>query len=134
MFGSTRVATKTFFKNYQATTGSFSISNRIQSDGLGGFHGVSQTLKLGAKKRLLHRRFHFILILLMVTQAYDCIAYGNSCLSIILSLQRSNEAYKNIQFMQHHRRKFNTPEPIQSYSTSRFSHPPSEHGTNFLMI
>ena len=67
-------------------------------------------LKLGAKKRLLHRRFHVILILLMVTQAYDCIAYGNSCLSIILSLQRSNEAYKNIQFMQHHRRKFNTPD------------------------
>ena len=71
-------------------------SIKTKSDGLGGFRGVSQTLKLGAEKRLRHRNFHFIFILLLVTQVYDPNAYGNSCLSIIISLQYNNEAFKNI--------------------------------------
>ena len=42
------------------------MTNRVISDGLGGFFGVTNTTSLGAKKRLKYKKFYFFLILLFL--------------------------------------------------------------------
>ena len=48
----TMAADKTFFDPTSLLAVQYLMRNTINSDGLGGFLGVSQSLKLGAKKRL----------------------------------------------------------------------------------
>lgn len=72
---------------------------KFKSDGLGGFSGVSCTLGLGNRKRISNNKFHLIFIAFLFTFLQN--NYSSSCLSFILALQRSNEAYKNIKFPYH---------------------------------
>ena len=67
----------------------------VKSDGLGGFSGVSSTLRLGARKRITCNKFHLCLftIFLASFQTND----SRVCFSLILALQRSNEMYKSIK-------------------------------------
>ena len=83
--------------------------NKINSDGLGGFFGVSQTLKLDAEKRLRYKKFQFILILIFLTWFYNLHVYESSCLSITLSVQYNNELYKCIKLSQQYSRQITSP-------------------------
>lgn len=67
-----------------------------KSDGLGGFFGVSWTLRLGTRKRITNNKFHLFLIAFLFTLLQS--TYSSSCLSLTLALQRSNETYKYIKF------------------------------------
>ncbi|MEW8544645.1 MAG: hypothetical protein AB2693_14035, partial [Candidatus Thiodiazotropha sp.] len=69
---------------------------QFKSDGLGGFSGVLCSLGLGSRKRISNNKFYLVFIALFLT--YFGNNYTVSCLSLILDLQRSNEAYKNIKF------------------------------------
>lgn len=76
----------------------------MRSDGLGGFLGVSQTIKLGAEKRpCIHRMYIFITLLFFVS-FYNITYYNISTLSIIISLQHSNEIYRIIRPFRHYRK------------------------------
>ena len=77
---------------------------KIHSDGLGGFQGVSQTLRLGAEKRLRHNKFYLFLIFTLLTIFYNVHRYNIACYSINISSQSSNEIFKNIKINQHYRR------------------------------
>ena len=68
---------------------------KFKSDGLGGISGVSCSLGLGNRKRLSTHKFYFVFIALFLT--YFCSDYIVSSLSLIIDLQRSDEAYKNIK-------------------------------------
>ena len=71
--------------------------SKPKSDGLGGFCGVSATLRLGIVKRFSYKRFHYFLILVfMVMMKSNVHTIGIGMLSFTLALQRSNETYKNI--------------------------------------
>ena len=78
------------------------MNNKINSDCLGGFLGVSQTLKLGAEKRLKCKKFQFTLILIFLTWFYKLHVYESS-FSITLSMQYNNELY--IKLSQHYGRQ-----------------------------
>ena len=73
---------------------------KFKSDGLGGIFGVSCSLGLGNRKRLSTNKFYFVFIALFLT--YFCNDYIVSCRSLIIDLQRSDEAYKNIKFPYSH--------------------------------
>ena len=68
----------------------------FKSDGLGGFIGVTNTIGLGCRKRILSKKFH-ILIVVLLFNIYHC-NYHDACMSVIMALQRSNETYRNIKF------------------------------------
>ena len=59
---------------------------------------------LGAKKRLKYKKFYFFLILLFLTWSCSLHVYNSFCLSIILSIQYSDETYKHIKLTQHYTR------------------------------
>ena len=67
-----------------------------KSDGLGGFFGVSWTLRLGSRKRITNNKFHLFLIAFLFTLLQS--TYSSPCLSLTLALQRSNDTYKYIKF------------------------------------
>ena len=77
------------------------MRNKIYSDGLGGFHGVSQTLSLGAK-RLRYNTFHIFVTLMILTIYYNLHMYEIECFSFNLTMQSNNEIYKYIKFNQHY--------------------------------
>ena len=70
---------------------------KIKSDGLGGMLGISQTLGLGAEKRLMYRKFYLLFISLLVSYHIYNYTYHIHCLSAMIILQRTNELYKTIQ-------------------------------------
>ena len=59
--------------------------------------GISQTLGLGADKRLIYRKFNLLIISLLVSYHIDNYTYYIHCLSAMIILQRTNELYKTIQ-------------------------------------
>ncbi|MCG7868140.1 MAG: endonuclease/exonuclease/phosphatase family protein [Candidatus Thiodiazotropha taylori] len=71
--------------------------SKPKSDGLGGFCGVSATLRLGMVKRFSYKRFHYFLLLMFLMMMKSNVHTTDiGMLSFILALQRSNETYKNI--------------------------------------
>ena len=68
-----------------------------KSDGLGGFFGVSNSLKLGTTKRLTYNKLHIVLFLIISSGLTSPTSSITNLLSLIIALQRSNEAYKNIK-------------------------------------
>ena len=80
------------------------MRNKIYSDGLGGFHGVSQTLSVGAEKRLRYNKFHIFMILMILTIFYNLHMYEIACFSFNLTMQSNNEIYKYIKLNQHYYR------------------------------
>lgn len=78
------------------------MRNKFYSDGLGGFYGVSQTLRLGAEKRLRYNKFHIFLIFTLLTLFYNVHTYTVACFSIHITMQSNNEIYKNIKLSQHY--------------------------------
>ena len=65
-----------------------------KSDGLGGFSGVSNTLRLGTDKRITHNKFHIMFMRILVTVFQSNNAFF--CISTILALQSSNEVHRRI--------------------------------------
>ena len=63
---------------------------------LGGNLAVTQSMHLGTKKKLEYNKF-YILILLFLSSCSYAFLYDLTCLSIIIALQASNEAYRNIK-------------------------------------
>ena len=104
----TMAADKIFFDRTSLLAVQYLMRNTINSDGLGGFFGLSQSLKLGAEKRLRYK-FHFFLILFFLTWIHNMYDYESSCLSIILSMQYNNEIYKHIKLCQHYGRRITSP-------------------------
>ena len=70
---------------------------KINSDGLGGMLGISQTLGLGVEKRLMYKKFYLLIVSLLVFYHIDNYTYSIHCLSAMIILQRTNELYKSIQ-------------------------------------
>ena len=70
---------------------------KLRSDGLGGFHGVSTTINFGARKQIDNRCIKLMIILVLTTLLHAIQAYNISGLSLILSLQHSNEIYRLIK-------------------------------------
>ena len=68
------------------------MRNKIHSDGLGGFHGVSQTSSLGAEKRLRYNKFYIFLILMILTIFYNMHMYEIACFSFNLTMQSNIES------------------------------------------
>ena len=62
-----------------------------------------QNFKMGADKRLSYNRCHLLLILVLITWIHNLHAHNISSLSIIISLQHSNETYKHIKSCQHYK-------------------------------
>ena len=104
----TMAADKTFFDPTSLLAVQCLMRNTINSEGLGGFLGVSQSLKLGAEKRLRYK-FHFFLILFFLTWFHNIHVYESSCLCITLSMQYNNEIYKHIKLCQHYGRRNTSP-------------------------
>ena len=84
-------------------------TKRTSTDGLGGFYDASQTLSIGAVKRIRCHRFYFFLTLIFLTWFPSPDAYDISCLSLSLSVQSCNETYKRINFRHHCSRKILIP-------------------------
>ena len=63
---------------------------------LGGNLAVTQSMHLGTKKKLEYNKF-YILILLILSSCSYAFLYDLTCLSIIIAVQASNEAYRNIK-------------------------------------
>ena len=57
---------------------------------------VTQSMHLGTKKKLEYNKF-YILILLILSSCSYAFLYDLTCLSIIIALQESNEAYRYIK-------------------------------------
>ena len=70
---------------------------KLRSDGLVGFHGVSTTINFGARKQIDNRCIKLMIILALTTLLHAIQAYNISGLSLILSLQHSNEIYRLIK-------------------------------------
>ena len=68
----------------------------FKSDGLAGFIGVTDTIWLGCRKRILFNKFH-ILIVVLLFNMYNY-NYHDACMSVIMALQQSIETYRNIKF------------------------------------
>ena len=68
-----------------------------KSDGLGGFLGVSQTLKLGTDNRFGNRIFLSSLLSVFKIIFYCLQLYNAMGFSLIISLQHNNEIYKHIK-------------------------------------
>ena len=73
------------------------MSWKIVSDGLGDFSGVSQTLHLGGKKNLKRRHFYSCFLPVLFMSLLNVSTYNIFCESIIISLQRSHEIYRDIK-------------------------------------
>ena len=73
------------------------ISWKIVSDGLRDFSGVSQTLHLGGRKNLKRRHFYSCFLPVLFMSLLNVSTYNIFCESIIISLQRSNEIYRDIK-------------------------------------
>lgn len=73
------------------------MPNKLKSDGLGGFSGISYTLRLGAVKQLRTLHFYIILVPVLLTLFLNIKAYNIISLSMILSIQRANETFRFIQ-------------------------------------
>ena len=73
------------------------MSWKIVSDGLGDFSGVSQTLHLGGKKNLKRRHFYSCFLPVLFMSLLNVSTYNIFCESIIISLQRRNEIYRDIK-------------------------------------
>ncbi|MEW8545561.1 MAG: reverse transcriptase family protein [Candidatus Thiodiazotropha sp.] len=70
---------------------------KLISDGLGGTFGVSQTLHMGGKKELKRKHFYFCFLPVLLVSLLNVSTYCVFCESIIISLQRSNEVYRDIK-------------------------------------
>ena len=68
----------------------------FKSDGLGGFSGVSKTLRLGTDKRITHTKFHIMFMWILVTVFQSNNAFFFFPISMILALQSSNEVHRRI--------------------------------------
>ena len=70
---------------------------KLKSDALGGFLGVSPTLKLGAEKRFGNRIFLSSLLSVFMIIFYCLQLYNAMGFSLIISLQHNNEIYRHIK-------------------------------------
>lgn len=77
------------------------MPHKVKTDGLGGFSGISNTLKLGAVKQLRALHLYTVLVPVLLTLLLHAQAYNIISLSMILSLQRANETYKFINQAHH---------------------------------
>ena len=77
------------------------MPDKLKSDGLGGFSGLSHTLRLGAVKQLRVLHFYIVLIPVLLTLFLNVKAYDIISLSMILSLQRANETFRFINQVHH---------------------------------
>lgn len=77
------------------------MPNKLKSDGLGGFSGISPTLHPGAVKQFRALHIYIILLPELLTLLLNMQAYGITCLSMILSLQRTNETFNFINQTHH---------------------------------
>ena len=77
------------------------MRNKLSSDGLGGFRGVSATRNFGARERIEHSYTKVILFLVLTTALYSIQTYNIPTLSLILNLQHSNETYRLIKRTRH---------------------------------
>ena len=68
----------------------------FKSNGLGGFIGVTNTIGLGCTKRILSKKIHILIVVLLFNMYHY--NYHDACMSVIMALQRSNETYRNIKF------------------------------------
>lgn len=89
------------------------MTRKIKSDGLGGFLGVMATADLGVKKQITLKHIHMMIVPLLILVIRSQASFQISTLSLILALQRSNEAYRNIQLS-------NITKLSPSYSNSSF--------------
>ncbi|MEW8546213.1 MAG: reverse transcriptase family protein [Candidatus Thiodiazotropha sp.] len=69
---------------------------KIVSDGLGGISGVSQTIHMGGKKELRRKHLYSCLFPVLFMSILNASIYIVFCESIIISLQKSNEIYRDI--------------------------------------
>ena len=74
------------------------MCDKLNSNGLGGILGVSQTLGLGVRKSLTHKKIHLLLLLLLFSFYTGNNTYIFDCMSLIMALQRSNELYKTVRY------------------------------------
>lgn len=91
------LADETCFDFSAVSVMQYLMLTKLRSAGLGGLFGVSQTLWLGNEKKITHNKFHLVIFLLVLTFKRDDYGLSTFCLSLILSLQSSNEVYKNIK-------------------------------------
>ena len=89
------LASKTFPDFSPAHIVWYLMPYKLKSDGLGGFFGISHTLKLGAVKQFRALHLYIILLPVLLTLLLNTQAYNIISLSMILSLQRANETFKS---------------------------------------
>lgn len=82
------------------------MAGKFISDGLGGFYGVSHSLKLGAKLKMNIVFIFYLTLPFIILHAYDPGIFTMSCLSFVLALQRNNESYKQIKYPYHYAESF----------------------------
>ena len=68
-----------------------------KSDGLGGFFGVTHSIKLGTRKHLSYYKTNILLFFILLSGITQPDSSITTQVSLILALQRSDEAYKNIK-------------------------------------
>ena len=68
-----------------------------KSDGLGGFFGVTNSLKLRTRKHPSYYKTNILLFFILLSGISQPDSSITSQVSLILALQRSDEAYKNIK-------------------------------------
>ena len=71
---------------------------KFKSDGLGGLSGVSSSMGLGNEKHITYNKSHLLLFSMFLTVLNNTYASNVCFLSLTMSLQRSNELYRNIRF------------------------------------
>ena len=64
--------------------------NPYKSDGLGGSYGVSCSFRMGTRKRITYKNFHFLFFLMLVSCIQKPDVSSLSHFSLILAFQRSN--------------------------------------------
>lgn len=67
------------------------------SDGLGGYYGMTLSLRLGMRKKLEYHSFYIFLILVFMSGHLGDYGRSRNFLSLLLALQRNNEIYKTIR-------------------------------------
>ena len=68
-----------------------------KSDGLGGFFGVTNSIKLGTRKHLSYYKTNILLFFILLSGISQPDSSITTQVSLILTLQRSDEAYKNMK-------------------------------------
>ena len=71
---------------------------KLNYDGLGSILGVSQTLGLGVRKSLTHKKFHLLLFLPLFSFYTGNNTDNSDCMSLIMALQRGNKLYQTIRY------------------------------------